>query len=451
MSNTWNERLAAAQSAARKAGEYLLSRPSFSVMHKLANDYVTEADQTSESIIRSELLSRFPDDGFFGEESGESAGAGGRWIVDPIDGTANFICDLPLYTISIAYEEAGEIVVGCVFCPRLDEMYTAVKGQGAFLNGEPIRPSQKTVLRDAIVGMSFAARYEDAKARMLPLLPALLRGVSDLRRLGSAALDLCLVACGRYDAFLELHLFLYDIAAGMLIAREAGAVVSGWPGDELPLRESGNTFACCPALYPALYELIASAEQRKVDEQMQKTDAIIILGHRLEPGDKPSDDLVRRIDCAVEHWKETNAPLIMPCGGLTPGHEHTEAEVMRDMLVERGVPAEIIRLEDKSRVTIENVVNAKGLLAEGARVALVTSDYHVERALDDCRRAGLEAYGVGAQTPPGEYRDQLFAKEKEISEYMNAARAQGLSDEDIMRGFVEEMRRRAAERGLKFE
>jgi len=451
MSNPWNDRLAAAEAAALRAGEYLLSHPSFSITHKLANDYVTEADRRSEAIIREELLGRFPGDGFFGEESGESGNKSGRWIVDPIDGTTNFICDLPLYTVSIAYEEAGEIVVGCVYCPRLGEMYTAVKGQGAFMNGQPIHVSKKTVLRDAIVGMSFGARYAQARERMQALYPALLDDISDLRRLGSAALDLCFVACGRYDAFIELHLFLYDIAAGMLIVREAGGFVSGWPNDAGDITETGNTFACCASLKDELYSLIKNAEDGKAGENMNKTDAIIILGHRLEEGDKPSADLVRRIDCAVEHWRESGAPLIMPCGGLTPGRAHTEAEVMRDMLIERGVPAEIIKLEDKSRVTIENIVNAKGLLPEGARVAMVSSDYHIERALDDCTRAGLNAYGVGAVTPDGEYRDAMFAKEKEIFDYMKEARSRGLSDEDIMKGFVAEMRRRAAERGIKFE
>ena len=110
---------------------------------------------------------------------------------------------------------------------------------------------------------------------------------------------------------------------------------------------------------------------------MERIDAILILGHRLEPDDSPSEDQVRRIDCAVEHWKQTNAPVIMPCGGLTPGHQFTEAEVMQRLLIERGVPQEIIHLEDRSRITIENVRNAVALLGEGRRVALVTSDYHV--------------------------------------------------------------------------
>ncbi len=174
---------------------------------------------------------------------------------------------------------------------------------------------------------------------------------------------------------------------------------------------------------------------------MKQTDAIIILGHRLEPGCKPSEDLVRRIDAAVAHWKETNAPIIMPCGGITPGHDRTEAEVMREMLIERGVPDEIIHLEDRSRITIENILNAKALLGEGKNIALVSSDYHVERALDDCARVGFIAYGVGAVTPEGEYRDRMYAMEKRISEEMAAYRAQGLTDEQITAGIVERMKK----------
>ena len=173
---------------------------------------------------------------------------------------------------------------------------------------------------------------------------------------------------------------------------------------------------------------------------MEKTDAMIILGHRLEEGCRPSEDLVRRIDCAVAHWKATNVPIVMPCGGITPGHDRTEAEVLREMLVERGMPAEIILLEDRSRITIENILNAKRLLGEGKRVALVTSDYHVERALEDCRHAGLDAYGVGAVTPAGEYRDRMFAEEARIAQKMNELRAQGLTDQQITDGIVERMR-----------
>lgn len=437
MSNTWNERLAMAERAARKAGEYLLDRPSFSVSHKLSNDYVTEADRNSEHIIRSVLLEAYPQDGFFGEEEGETGSREGRWIVDPIDGTTNFICNLPLYTVSIAYEEHGEMVAGCVYCPPLDEMYTAVKGQGAFCNGVPIHVSEKTSLRDAIVGMSFAHRDVRAGARMMHLLPVFRESFSDMRRLGSAALDLCFVACGRYDAFLELRLYLYDIAAGMLIVREAGGIVSGWPHDGADAAETGNTFACCRSLYPALFSAVEQADNGP-------TDAILVLGHRLEADGSPSDDLVRRIDRTVELWKQTAAPVIMPCGGIVPGQTRTEAEVMQEMLLARGVPAECIRLEDRSRITIENIRNAAALLPAGARIGLVTSDYHLERALDDCRCAGLNVYGAGAQTPAGEYRDRMFANDCVIARRMQAQRAQGLTDEDIVRCAVERMQQHAA-------
>ena len=172
---------------------------------------------------------------------------------------------------------------------------------------------------------------------------------------------------------------------------------------------------------------------------MEHVDAILILGHRLEPDGSPSDDQIRRVDCAVAHWRETNAPVIMPCGGLTPGHDRTEAEVMRDLLIARGVPEGIIHLEDRSRVTIENVRNARALLGDGKRVALVTSDYHVERALDDCRRAGLEAYGVGAVTPDGPYREHMLAEERRIAANLRAQRESGLSDQDIAAQFVSSM------------
>ena len=254
---SYQNRLDAAVAAAKKAGEYLLSQPSFTVSHKQSNDYVTDCDRGSEQLIREMLLSAFPEDGFLGEENGEQAGRAGRWIVDPIDGTTNFICDLPLYTISIAYEEAGEIVVGCVYCPRLDEMYTAVKGGGAFLNGKPIHVSSETVLRDAIVAMAFAHRNDEKGARIIRLLPRMRRNFSDMRRLGSAALDLCFTACGRFEAYVELDLNLYDIAAGVLIVQEAGGKVTGWPGDSDSPLKTGNVIASCPQLWEGVYETLS--------------------------------------------------------------------------------------------------------------------------------------------------------------------------------------------------
>lgn len=161
-------------------------------------------------------------------------------------------------------------------------------------------------------------------------------------------------------------------------------------------------------------------------------DAILILGHRLEPDGSPSEDLIRRIDCAVSCWKETNAPLIMPCGGITWDQRRTEAEVMRELLLAQNMPEEIIKLEDHSRITLENIRNAKSLLKEGARAALVTSDYHMERALEECHRIGLNVYGVVAVTPDGPYKDLKFAEEKQFSEALRQKRESGMSEEDII-------------------
>lgn len=182
----------------------------------------------------------------------------------------------------------------------------------------------------------------------------------------------------------------------------------------------------------------------------EKTDAIIVLGHRLLPGNLPSEDLKRRIDKAVALWKETNAPLIMPCGGITHERQRTEAEVMREMLMERGVPADIIRLEDQSRITLENMLNAYDLLGPEKRVAVVSSDYHMDMALNDCRAVGLNAYGVGAETPDAAYRDEMRAQLNSFEEKLDALRAQGLTNRQIIDLFMA----RAAEahaKGVKLE
>ena len=182
----------------------------------------------------------------------------------------------------------------------------------------------------------------------------------------------------------------------------------------------------------------------------EKTDAIIVLGHRLLPGNLPSEDLKRRIDKAVALWKETNAPLIMPCGGITHERQRTEAEVMREMLMERGVPADIIRLEDQSRITLENMLNAYDLLGPEKRVAVVSSDYHMDMALNDCRAVGLNAYGVGAETPDTAYRDEMRAQLNSFEEKLDALRAQSLTNRQIIDLFMA----RAAEahaKGVKLE
>ena len=241
------ERAELAQRAARAAGELIKKQHGFRVTTKSAHDYVTEMDVKSEALIRKTLLEACPEDGFYGEEGGGTRDEKGRWIVDPIDGTTNYIHGIHYYTISIAYEQEGELALGVVYCPPLDEMYVGIRGEGATLNGEPLRMRPLERIRDAVVGMSFAHRNEKNRARTLALLPRVLEQVNDLRRMGSAAYDLCSVACGRYDGFFELGLYIYDIAAGIVIVEEAGGVCKAWTDGE-DLLETGNIIAGSPEL-----------------------------------------------------------------------------------------------------------------------------------------------------------------------------------------------------------
>ena len=180
---------------------------------------------------------------------------------------------------------------------------------------------------------------------------------------------------------------------------------------------------------------------------MEKTDAILILGHRLNPDDTPSNQLKSRIDTAVALWKETGAPVIMPCGGITRDRKRSEAEVMREMLVARGVPKEIIHLEDKSRTTTENIVNAVKLLEKGARVALVTSEYHLEHSLSECQRFGINACGVPAPTPDEKERERGFEMCRQILEFEKDAIARGLDPEQMKMEFFKKMREKAIAEG----
>ncbi len=236
------ERLEAACEAARRAGAMLREKHSVHVELKASKDFVTDMDRASERMIISYLRERFPEDGFCGEEGGVTDSRDGMWVIDPIDGTTNFIRAIPLYTISIGYMYRGELEAGAVYAPALDEMFTATRGGGAFLNGRPIHVSRETDPERVVASMSFVHRVPAVRDKVLPQLTALLRQVNDFRRMGSAAFDLCCVACGRVDAFFEPELHIYDIAAGVLIVREAGGVATGWPGGADCL-ESGNVIA----------------------------------------------------------------------------------------------------------------------------------------------------------------------------------------------------------------
>jgi myo-inositol-1(or 4)-monophosphatase len=196
-------------------------------------DIVTIMDTAAERLIVDALLSKRPDDAVLGEEgvaSGHSGGSGVRWVIDPIDGTVNYLYRLPPYAVSIAAEVEGRVVAGVVHSPGMGETFTALRGGGAFLDGVPLRvsptppPPERALLA---TGFGYESRRRANQAR---ILAALLPRIRDVRRLGAASIDLCYVAAGRYDAYYERGLNLWDLAAGGLVAEEAGAIVGGLSG-----------------------------------------------------------------------------------------------------------------------------------------------------------------------------------------------------------------------------
>ena len=227
--------LALAERAARAAGDVLMSyfgRAAEGLDVKSSpTDPVSDADRDAERTIRELLLSERPDDGLIGEEGSSEAAASGRtWIVDPLDGTVNFLYGLRTWAVSIALEGPDGIEAGVVFNPVDDECFTAARGGGAAMNGRAIHVTGCASLDRAMVGTGFS--YEaDQRARQAELLTRLLPRVRDIRRAGAAALDLAYVACGRVDAFYERGLKRWDEAAGRLLVEEAGGVVSDLEGE----------------------------------------------------------------------------------------------------------------------------------------------------------------------------------------------------------------------------
>ena len=223
-------------------------------------DIVTFADRQTEQLIRSRLADARPGDGFLGEESGAEPGTSGlTWVVDPIDGTVNYAYGLPFYAVSIAVVE-GEpdpltwrALAGCVVNPVSGELFTAAEGEGAYLDGEPIRVAESVEPSQALLatGFSYTPERRTAQAEALARYIA---SVRDIRRIGVAALDLCYVGAGRLNAYAESGLHPWDQAAGVLIAREAGARVTGWDGGE-PSREF--VLAAEPRLAEALEKILA--------------------------------------------------------------------------------------------------------------------------------------------------------------------------------------------------
>lgn len=219
-------------------------------------DLVTEYDRRSEALILERVRAQFPGHAVLAEESGSHQGARARWLVDPLDGTTNFAHNYPFFCVSIGVEVEGRRVAGAVYDPVRDELFAAASGAGATLNGETIRVSDTPAIEDALLVTGFPYDVREHPERHLPLFQEFLVRAQGLRRDGSAALNLCYLAMGRFDGFWEGNLSPWDLAAGVHIVEEAGGRVTDYGGGELHL-DGRQIAAANPVLHARLLEVLA--------------------------------------------------------------------------------------------------------------------------------------------------------------------------------------------------
>lgn len=232
--------------AARAAGNIILRNlnrvEGLNVEEKSRHDYVSEVDKMAEAEIIKELRRAYPDHGFLAEESGQKGRTEKVWIIDPLDGTHNYLRGFPHFCVSIGFRDHGDLVYGVVYDPLRDEMFTASKGDGAFLNDRRIRVTKREGLAGALLCTGFPYRQRRHLGAQLDMTRALLGEAEDIRRTGSAALDLAYVAAGRLDGYFETGLNPWDMAAGVLLVREAGGQCSDFAG-KAGMPENGNLIA----------------------------------------------------------------------------------------------------------------------------------------------------------------------------------------------------------------
>jgi len=248
--------------AARAAGVIInraaLDVESVRVSQKMANDFVTEVDQASENIIIDTLLTAYPDHGILAEESGQTRGnpqSEHVWIIDPLDGTTNFIHGFPFYRISIALQSKGRIEQAVVYDPTRNDLFTSTRGRGAFMNDRRLRVSKRIRLQECLISTGFPFRPDDDYAAYLKLMSEVMKRTAGLRRPGAAALDLAYVAAGFSDGFFETGLHPWDMAAGSLLITEAGGLVGNFTGDADYLHQR-ECMAANPKIYAQLVTLL---------------------------------------------------------------------------------------------------------------------------------------------------------------------------------------------------
>jgi myo-inositol-1(or 4)-monophosphatase len=268
--------------AARSAGVIInraaLDVESVRVSQKMAKDFVTEVDQASENIIIDTLLTAYPDHGILAEESGQTRGnpkSEHIWIIDPLDGTTNFIHGFPFYCVSIALQSKGRIEQAVVYDPTRNDLFTSTRGRGAFMNDRRLRVSKRLNLEECLISTGFPFRPDDDYATYLQLASQVMKRTAGLRRPGAAALDLAYVAAGFCDGFFELGLHPWDMAAGSLLITEAGGLVGNFTGeaDYLYQREC---MAANPKIYAQLVGLLKSYSKFAGVEE--KTHAAKLVG-----------------------------------------------------------------------------------------------------------------------------------------------------------------------------
>ncbi len=247
--------------AAREAGR-IINRASqdvgsLKVQSKTYNDFVSEVDRSAEQAIIDVLKDAYPDHRFLGEESGESTNASDNlWIIDPLDGTTNFLHSFPQYCVSIALQQKGVLTHAVIYDPVRNDLFTATKGRGAFLNDKRIRVTNRAKLQDSLIATGFPFRDFTHLETYMGMLKEMIKKTTGIRRPGSAALDLAYVAAGWTDGFFEINLSPWDIAAGGLLVQEAGGIVGDFEGNESWL-STGNIVAANPKVFAQMLQTLA--------------------------------------------------------------------------------------------------------------------------------------------------------------------------------------------------
>ena len=253
--------LTIAVKAARRAGSIInraaLDVDALIVSKKRHNDFVTEVDQAAEQAVIQILLKAYPDHAILAEESGAHGKSDYVWIIDPLDGTTNFIHGFPQYCVSIGLRHKGTVTQAVVYDPGRNELFTATRGHGAYLNDRRMRVSKRTQLDDALIGTGFPFRDFTHMREYVTMLRKVMAQTVGVRRAGAAALDLAYVAAGRLDGFWEMGLSPWDMAAGSLLIQESGGLVSDFDGDGNYL-ESGRIVAGAPKVFTQLLQLVAA-------------------------------------------------------------------------------------------------------------------------------------------------------------------------------------------------